>query len=264
MAKNNSRTGKATGIGPGKSRLPALRSPSSGDYEVGYGKPPKHSRFKAGQSGNPRGRPKGATNHKPEVNQEWLQEIVLEEAYRTITVRDGERQVDVPMAQAVVRTLAVNAAKGNNRAQKLFTEMLSQTERFRRERQEEFLQIAIQYKTGWEQELAYRARHGIVDTEPLPHPDDVLINMNTGEVRYVGPLTKEEKDRWERLMLAKQTLREDIAEMDAYVSETRMGKTTRDTFEGFLEQNRASMEKIRTVLPDDLERKYRARGWGKV
>lgn len=168
------------------------------------------------------------------------------------------------MAQAVVRTLAVNAAKGNNRAQKLFTEVLSQTERFRRERQEEFLQIAIQYKTDWEQELAYRERHGIVDTEPLPRPDDVLINMNTGEVRYVGPLTKEEKDRWERLLLAKQTLREDIAEMETYVSEARMGKTTRDTFEGFLERDRASMEKIRAVLPDDLERKYRAGGWGKV
>ena len=264
MAGNNSRTGKATGIGPGKSRLPALRSPSSGDYAVGYGKPPKHSRFKAGRSGNPRGRPKGTKNYKPEVNHEWLQEIVLEEAYRKIRVRDGDRQVDVPMAQAVVRTLAVNAAKGNNRAQKLFTEMLSQTERFRRERLEEFLQIAIQYKSGWEQELEYRERHGIVDTEPLPHPDDVLIDMRTGEVRYTGPMTKEDKERWERLMEAKQTLREDIAEMEAYVSETRMGKTTRDTFEGYLEQNRASMEKIRTVLPDDLERKYRARGWGKT
>jgi hypothetical protein len=27
------------------------------DYEVGYGKPPRHTRFKSGQSGNPRGRP---------------------------------------------------------------------------------------------------------------------------------------------------------------------------------------------------------------
>ena len=32
------------------------------DYKVGYGRPPEHTRFKPGQSGNPRGRPKGAMN----------------------------------------------------------------------------------------------------------------------------------------------------------------------------------------------------------
>lgn len=29
----------------------------AGDYEIGYGRPPKHTRFRKGQSGNPRGRP---------------------------------------------------------------------------------------------------------------------------------------------------------------------------------------------------------------
>jgi len=32
------------------------------DYEVGYGKPPRDTRFKEGQSGNPRGRPPGLKN----------------------------------------------------------------------------------------------------------------------------------------------------------------------------------------------------------
>jgi hypothetical protein len=35
-----------------------------GTYEVGYRKPPKHSQFKQGKSGNPRGRPKGARGLK--------------------------------------------------------------------------------------------------------------------------------------------------------------------------------------------------------
>lgn len=255
-------TGKAHEASIGDARLPAVRPGSDSAYEVGYGKPPMKTRFSKGQSGNPRGRPKGSKNHKPTVNHERLQEIVLEESYRTIRVRDGDRHVDVPMAQAVVRAMAVNAAKGNNRAQKLFTEMLTATERFRRERQEAFLQIAIDYKTGWERELEYRERHGIVDTEPLPHPDDVLIDMNTGEVRYAGPMTKEDKERWERLLRAKQAIREDIDSMEEYMSETRMRKTERQTFQGILDRNRASLEKVRTVLPDDLERKYVARGWG--
>ena len=34
----------------------------SNPYKVGYGKPPKHSQFRAGQSGNPAGRRKGMRN----------------------------------------------------------------------------------------------------------------------------------------------------------------------------------------------------------
>ena len=87
-----------------------------------------HSRFKKGQSGNPKGRPKGA---KPKASRrtERLKGIILEEAYRMIGVRDGLREVKVPMAQAIVRALAVNAVKGQQRAQRLFTELLVTTER---------------------------------------------------------------------------------------------------------------------------------------
>ena len=47
-----------------------------GDYEVGYGKPPRHSQFVKGQSGNPRGRPAGAKNLKTLLNKA-LNELVI-------------------------------------------------------------------------------------------------------------------------------------------------------------------------------------------
>ncbi len=37
---------------------------SDGSDPVGYCKPPKRTRFQPGQSGNPRGRPKGTKNLK--------------------------------------------------------------------------------------------------------------------------------------------------------------------------------------------------------
>ena len=47
----------------------------TGDYGVGYGRPPRHTRFAKGQSGNPRGRPCGAKNFMT-LLEEALDELV--------------------------------------------------------------------------------------------------------------------------------------------------------------------------------------------
>src|SRR6266851_3230749 len=49
------------------------------DYEVGYGKPPLHTRFKKGQSGNLRGRPRGAKNLTTLVSDALDQLVVVTE-----------------------------------------------------------------------------------------------------------------------------------------------------------------------------------------
>jgi len=52
---------------------------SDGNYSVGYGKPPEETRFKSGQSGNPKGRSKGSKNFSTHFEEELSQQVTLVE-----------------------------------------------------------------------------------------------------------------------------------------------------------------------------------------
>lgn len=176
-----------------------LEAQKPASYEVGYGRPPRATQFQKGRSGNEQGRPPGAKSKKPQLNEERLKDIILSEAYRDVAIRDGDRNVTIPMAVAILRSIAVNAAKGNPKAQKMFTEMLEKTELDNERRADEWLQTVIEYKTGWTDEIERCKRLGLPLPKPLPHPDDIEINMNTGVVVFKGPFTPEEKAWWEAL-----------------------------------------------------------------
>ena len=76
-------------------------------YEVGYGRPPKDTQFKKGQSGNPKGRPPAVMDLGAAVRE------LLKEA---ITVREGDRTRTVSKAMAVIQTMVVRSLKGDPRA----------------------------------------------------------------------------------------------------------------------------------------------------
>ncbi|QMU57711.1 MAG: hypothetical protein GKR98_05550 [Boseongicola sp.] len=183
----------------------------SASYDIGYGKPPKQTQFAPGNSGNPKGRSKGAKNKRPALHEESLKEIVLDEAYRDISVRDGDNNVSMPMAQAIMRSLAVNTAKGQHRAQRLFAEILTTTERQNKQLADEWLSTAMDYKIEWDEELRRRERLGITDLpDPLPHLDQVKIDMNTGMAWVQGPMTREDKAKLEEWVRKQHGFREDL------------------------------------------------------
>ena len=77
------------------------------DDEAGYGKPPKSGMFKKGQSGNPKGRPKGVKNFQTELCSVLRSKV-------TITVAGKSKPVGT--VEAALMRLREKALKGDQRA----------------------------------------------------------------------------------------------------------------------------------------------------
>lgn len=92
------------------------------EHKVGYRKPPVHTRFRKGQSGNPGGRPRGMTAGRATA-------LALKEAYRPVNVREGDKVISLPAIQAVLRSQVALAAKGNGAAQRAVIEAVQAIER---------------------------------------------------------------------------------------------------------------------------------------
>jgi hypothetical protein len=98
--------------GPFPSPSPAAESEENGHpvprgYDVGYGKPPRHTRFQPGRSGNPRGRPKSAKG---------LNTIVRETLTQKVAVRTASGERKISRIEAVLQKTVEQAMKGNPRA----------------------------------------------------------------------------------------------------------------------------------------------------
>ncbi len=87
------------------------------DYEVGYGKPPAQNRWKKGQSGNPRGRPKASRGLKADLHAELISRMEIQMNGKRIS---GTKQ------QLMLKTLTARAAAGDVRAIKALIDLVMQ------------------------------------------------------------------------------------------------------------------------------------------
>ena len=56
-----------------------------------------------------------------------------------------------------------------------------------------------------------REKLGITGPEPLPHPDDLIVDMRSGKVTHRGPMIEREKDWWLTADIVKTGHRKKIA-----------------------------------------------------
>jgi hypothetical protein len=86
---------------------------------VGYRNPPRQTRFKPGQSGNPKGRPKGVLNMATVLERTLREKVVINE--------NGRRKI-ISKLQAAVTQLTNKAASGDLKALQLLTVLVRSAE----------------------------------------------------------------------------------------------------------------------------------------
>ena len=88
---------------------------SNRDYDIGYGKPPKHSQFAKGRSGNPHGRPKGSIN---------LSTLLYSTLNESVIVNENGKRKRITKREAILKQLVNKAASGDPKSiQMLLTEI---------------------------------------------------------------------------------------------------------------------------------------------
>jgi Family of unknown function (DUF5681) len=190
----------------------------SGDYEVGYGKPPKAGQFAKGRSGNPGGRPK----KKQAVNDATLhpghlptQAAIAMEGRRLIAVKSADGVEELPATQVVMRSLFNQAAKGGVLAARTLIG-LQQAEDERQYRARRKLYDYWQdYCANARQLLDAATAAGEPEPDLYPHPDDMEFDFSNLEVRICGPIDAEGALGYER----SKRFCEFAFEMSVYVGE---------------------------------------------
>lgn len=87
------------------------------DDRVGYGRPPKHSQFKPGQSGNPKGRKKGQRGLKTDLEAELRSKH---------TIQINQQRVTDTKQRLMVKALATRAASGDVKAAQILLPIIVQ------------------------------------------------------------------------------------------------------------------------------------------
>src|SRR5258708_15079094 len=90
-----------------------------GDYVVGYGKPPLHTRFQKGRSGNPKGRPRGRKN---------MSTLLSDALNGSVIVVENGRRKKITKREAIVTQLVNRSASADLKATQIVLAMVRDVE----------------------------------------------------------------------------------------------------------------------------------------
>lgn len=189
-----------------KERDRPKRQPT-GDYETGYCRPPVSGQFTSDQSHiNRRSRTlKRSADIAP------VSDAAIKEAARMVDVRNGEAVERLSVYDANLRALGVHGVKGSRlHASEFLNRADRAAERSRRE-VEEWSTAVYQLKENWlHYKELHRARFGTEPPPPVPHPDDLIIDPDTGQYVIDGPSNHDERDALHELLKLLKMIRRKV------------------------------------------------------
>jgi hypothetical protein len=216
-----------------------------------YRKPPVKDQFKKGRSGNPAGRPRKKSAGIGIADR--FSTMALDEATRLITVREGDKVSEIPALQALFRTMFRAAAQGDTKAARQLLEVIARAESGRVAVAVGVLERAFEYKERHLPLFEKNEREGLEPPDIHPHPDDVIIDEATGEVRIDGPKTREEAGKHKEMREMALEFMPRFLEVEAALKKDPSNGALRQEFRELIEP----LKELDEFLAADMSRNLR-------
>jgi hypothetical protein len=186
--------------------------------QPGYCRPPREHCYPPGTSGNPRGRPKGSKNKLVRLDDGRIDDMILDEVFRAVKVRENGRMVEMPILRAAVRTMAIQAASGNVRSARTLLHAVIDVMGRRKKLNDEYRATMVEYINETNAEIAERKAKNLPTDHISPHPDDVLWDEEMALPYFPDPATQPSLEENRAMLCAADTLIERTEKLIAEAS----------------------------------------------
>lgn len=180
--------------------------PAPVEEAVGYGRPPSWTRFKPGQSGNPKGRPKKPTAPSQVIGSDESPSdaILRAELAKKRRYKEGGEIKFATTSELLTRSTAETALKGNPLAQRELDRQRRELEKRDQERRRheekasaEQFERMVQYRDYQTRAYAGATSEQLASFELGPHPDDILLDHSKKIYKVRGPIGPDDLPQYE-------------------------------------------------------------------